>query len=240
VAVSGGILGYDGEDDDGPEPLTLEDLQAHLPSPPVEVESPNRDGGYGPDRPILDLSHPDDRQGFSDGPHFNSYINTEYYGDERAFLDAKPASIEAPGGFEDELQDVSGRYRARVYVENGGVEDDSLAKVMTARNTRVRFEIPNGRVNGVTVQARITADNAIPPEIYDTVTFRNESQSFHLDFISGSAILYNNAHPEGIPLSDSIVREGVLIGYEELDGFIRPGYQYAAFVVIEINATPSR
>ncbi len=221
-------------------PLTLEDLQEALASPGQSANDPTAfpTGYYGPSRPILDWATQSDRYGFTDGPHFNSYINTPNYGDERAFLDVKPWSHQEPGGFQDQLSEVSGRYLVRAYLVNGAIEDPSLAEAMTARNTRIRFEIPNGKANGFTIQARLTADNAIPSEIYDVATLRNDSQSFSLALVHNSGRIYTNAHPEGLPLSDKIVNDGVVIGSDELNGDVPPGYQNSMIVTIELAATP--
>lgn len=221
-------------DDHEHSPLTLDDLQRATP-PSSGVAAPT--GGFGPSRPILDWDNEADRIGFTDGPHFNSYINTNIYGDERAFLDAKSTAIRTPGQFKDELRDVGGRYYIRAYIENGGLLGQEHLKTMTARNTRIQFEWRPGSANGFTIQARITADNAIPREIYDVVELFNDSRRFGISLVHGSAKLYNRHHPTGIALGDEIVGDGVLIGTSHMDGIFLPGYEESAFVVIEVVAS---
>jgi hypothetical protein len=174
--------------------------------------------------------------GFTDGPHFNSYINTNVYGDERGFLDAKSTSIQDPGGFKDKINNAGGRYYIRAYIENAGLLGQDHLTTMTATNSRIRFEWSPGSANGVTIQARITADNAIPAEIYDVVNFYNDSQPFSISFIHGSARIYSRHHPDGVQLRDEIVTSGVLLGSAQMDGLFLPGFEEAAFVVIEVVA----
>src|SRR5688572_26772121 len=56
--------------------------------------------GWWPDRPVKDYNNPVDRLGF-DHPVFNSFINTPFYGDERAFFDSRHASATASGSYGD-------------------------------------------------------------------------------------------------------------------------------------------
>ena len=242
AAFIGSVVVYVVADRDGrtsnEQPLTLRDLQGALaPTESANDRGVFPAGGYGPARPILDWAFESERFGFTDGPHFNSYINTPSYGDERAFLDAKPSSHKQAGGFRNELLDVSGRYLVRLYLGNGAVEDPNLAHAMTARNTRVRFEIPSGAANGVTIQARVAADNAIPTEIYDVVSFRDDSELFSLALVHGSARIYTNEYPNGRRLSDEIVGDGVLIGSGQLNGNVPPGFQHSVIITIELAAT---
>lgn len=191
------------------------------------------EGGYGPTRTTL--SGTEDHVGFLDGPHFNSIVSTSVYGNELAFLDAKRSSDSAPGAYQDRVLGAEGRYRIRAYIVNDASDQMNSTGKGQARNTRIRFELPDGIANGFTIQARVTADNAIPREIYDQVTLANDGQSFDLDYAGGSARLYNRAHPGGLELGDGIVDEGVLIGFDQMDGLFPAGDPFSAFVVIEVD-----
>lgn len=229
VLVFGPILGLSG--DDAPnDTLTLDRS--------VAQEGARTSGGYGPTRTTLDGA--ENLVGFLDGPHFNSISNTKVYGNELAFLDAKRSSDSASGGWQDRIPGADGRYRIRAYIVNGA--NDALNDQGTgqARNTRIRFELPDGVANGFTIQARISADNAVPTEIYDVVTLLNEAQTLDVDYVAGSARIYNAAHPDGLQLPDGIVDEGVVIGFGQMDGVFPAGYPSSAFVVIEVDIVPSR
>lgn len=209
--------------------------------------------GYGPNggnRVIYDFSNPAQREGAFDGPRFNSYINTNVYGDERAFLDAKECAVAgdscytqgASGNFKDDVTPVVGKeYMVRAYVHNianpstNGSNNDGIG---VARNTRIRFEIPAGTANGFTLQSRITADNSIPGEVYDTADFRNNTQAFGVEFISGSARIFNDAHPNGLVLNDAIMSaSGTQIGYDQMNGIFPGCFDFSAFVTIRVKIT---
>ncbi len=192
--------------------------------------------GYGPTRTTLNGA--ENQVGFLDGPHFNSIVNTRVYGNELAFLDVKRSSDSAPGAWQDKVSGADGRYRIRAYIVNGASDAMNDRDTREARNTRIRFELPDGIANGFTIQARITADNAVPREVYDVATLANDRRSFDLDYVPASARIYNAAHPGGLQLPDGIVDEGVLLGFAQMDGIFPAGYPSSAFVVIEVDVVP--
>lgn len=211
--------------------------------------------GYGPNgasRPIYDFSNPAQREGAFDGPRFNSYINTNVYGDERAFLDSKECVVPGDacytqgqsGGYQDKTTvNADKEYLVRAYVHN--IANPSINTVDRdndghmdgiARNTRIRFEMPSGIANGFTLQARITADNALPQMVYDTADLKNDNMPFGIDYVAGSARIYNASHPTGLTLSDSIMgANGTLIGDDVMDGNYPGCFEYSSFVVIRVK-----
>lgn len=153
---------------------------------------------------------------------------------------------------------VDGAYFViRLYVHNNNPNGEDAV----AENTRVKFSIPNGTSTEVQnddgsvnqqiqVNGFISSSNATPSEYWDYVNFNSEIP-FHLDYVYGSALLNNNKTQEeaakggyldnaGWKLSDDIVKaastDGVLIGYESLDGRIPGCYQYANYVTIMVRA----
>jgi uncharacterized repeat protein (TIGR01451 family) len=213
--------------------------------------------GYGPnggERKIFDFSNSTQREGAFDAPRFNSYINTNVYGDERAFVDAKECAAASDacytqgqaGGYKDKQPVEPGKeYIIRAYVHN--IANPSINNVDrdndghsdgVARNTRIRFEMPNGTANGFTMQARITADNAIPKMVYDTVDLKNENTAFNIDYVPGSAMIYNAANPNGHKLGDDIMSgNGALIGHDKMNGKIPGCFEFASFVVIRVKVS---
>ncbi len=210
-------------------------------------------GPNGPDRKIFDWNNPAEHNGAFDGPRFNSYINTDVYGDERAFVDAKECTVageacynQSPGTYKDQQPvQVGKEYIVRAYVHNiahPSINDNPnkgpgvLDGIGVAKNTKIRFELPEGVANGFTAQARISADNAIPQTVYDTVDLRNENQAFDVEFVPGSARIYNSAHQGGMALPDSIMStNGTLIGHEAMDGIYPGCFDFASFVVIRVR-----
>ena len=189
-------------------------------------------GGYGPtgsERPTLNWTK--NKIGFLDGAHFNSYENTPYYGNELAFVDAKRASDSDYGGFQDRIENAAGRYRIRAYLHNNAADGVGL----DARGTTIRFDVPSGVANEFGISGLIAASNSVPSQIYDVVELANDNRSFDLDFVNGSGRVYSNAHPDGLVLSDEIVGDGVVLGFESLDGVVPAGFEHQLLVTIDVN-----
>ena len=167
---------------------------------------------------------------------FNSISdNPALGGDEKNFVGARRVDSDSNVWNANTIAAEDGeRYYIRMYVHNdnpGGV--DAVAK-----DTAVRFDIAEGSGTEVEVQGFITSSNTSPAEYYDSVHFTNDT-AFHLEYVPGSAFIENNgvAAGGGIGLSDEIVEaeNGVLIGYDALDGNLPGGYPYAAYVGIEVK-----
>jgi uncharacterized repeat protein (TIGR01451 family) len=195
--------------------------------------------GFGPNRPVFDWNNPDQRQGSLTGPVFNSFINTPVYGDERAFLDAKDASITQAGGFQDQVPVTPGNeYLVRMYVHNNANQSTNADGTGIARNTRVRIHMHEGLANGHGITGYISADNATPAQVWDTVDFRNESTAFAVEYVPGSARIQNSVYPQGISLPDAIVSgQGVQIGHDQMNGNMPGCFEYAAYVTIRVRVS---
>lgn len=197
--------------------------------------------GYGPSRPVFDYDAEDDRVGALSGPVFNSFVNTPSYGDERAFFDVRRLSDTQIGAYHDNVHDVAGAGElvARAYIHNNAnqtLNDGDQRGI--SRDTRVRLEIPAGVANGFTMQFRVSSDNASPGEVYDTVEVLDDSRSFSIAMVPGSARVYNGAHPEGLALPDDIVSsDGTLIGYETMNGDFLACFEYEAVVEVRVSVT---
>ena len=126
-------------------------------------------------------------------------------------------------------------YYIRLYAHNnnpGGYD-------AVAEGTKVAFDIPQETATSIRVNGYISSSNAYPSEYVDYVDFMAE-QPFHLEYIYGSALLENNGIGAngGVTLSDDIVASessGVLIGYDELDGKVPGGYEYANYVTVMVK-----
>ena len=138
-------------------------------------------------------------------------------------------------------------YVVRLYVHNNnpyGEEEGNVAK-----NTQVRFYVPQTASKNVTVNGWLKADNAREKDGYvDDVTFYNNDTPFHLEYVDGSALLENGnyASGAGVKLTNSIVNQGnptgnvadewTKIGYNALDGDVPGCYKYINYVTIEVKA----
>lgn len=167
---------------------------------------------------------------------FNSISdNPALGGDEKNFVGARRVDSDSAVWNANTIAAEDGeKYYVRMYVHNdnpGGV--DAVAK-----DTAVRFDIAEGSGTEVEVQGVITSSNTSPSEYYDSMRFTSDT-AFHLEYVPGSAFIENNgiAAGSGMGLSDEIVEteNGVLIGYDALDGNLPGGYPYAAYVGIEVK-----
>lgn len=114
-----------------------------------------------------------------------------------------------------------------------------------AHDVRLRFEIsdtvfvtkPKESENAyqAAIHGYITCSNANPTWYMDGVKFTSD-RPFHLQYVFGSAYFTNNAFgpTSGYNLSDDIMNQGVLIGYDELNGDIPGCYEYASYTLITV------
>ncbi len=140
--------------------------------------------------------------------------------------------------FRNQALNSDGLYVLRAYVENGANDAMNADGYGIARSVRLRFAWSPGVANGFNVVATLTADNSIPPEIYDGASLINENRPFDLEYVMGSAKLYSEIHPNGLALDDEIVDDGVLLGVETLDGNLPAGYENQLVATIEVRAQP--
>ena len=143
-------------------------------------------------------------------------------------------------------------YLVRLYAHNNnpngwdGVAEDTTVRFQDANMVAstletVELEDENGYKTGETKQMQqvqingfISSSNATPSEYWDYVNF-NAEIPFHLEYVYGSALLENNGAAGGSQLSDDIINDGTLIGYDALDGRVPGCYQYANYVSIQAS-----
>jgi hypothetical protein len=208
-----------------------------------EDRTPDPVGGYAPSyRPVFSCL-----QGGSDCPgpgyaSFNSYRNTPYYGDERAFIDAMLARDARYGGYRDVLEVKRGDVvLIRGYVDNNGdARFETQPGSSTARGVRMRMFLPTSERDLHAVAGQISADNSIPETVSDTATLWAR-EDFTIRYIRGSARFFNAVHPRGIPLPDELVSDGThpargaTLGFRKLDGSIAGSFSQQATITIEVQ-----
>lgn len=187
---------------------------------------------YGPERKTFTQEKP------ADYITFNSITNNENYGDERNFVIAKDAANTSAGGWSDEIKVEDGKeYIVRMYVHNNAAANLNLV----AKNTRVMANVPNTSATSHQIDGFITADNANPSRIWDSVVLKGD-QEFIVNFVGGSARYHNNVNPsEGFGLSDSIVTSaGVQVGYEKMDGNVPGCFEFSGIATFRIKVTTKK
>ena len=110
------------------------------------------------------------RCGPTDGPVFNSFINTPSYGDECSFFDARRSDQTRAGSYENVLISVTDGTRQvvlRIYVNNDA--NEAFGQKTTAQDTRVRVGLPAVTGSELRATAYVSASNATPQTGEDTV-----------------------------------------------------------------------
>lgn len=185
-----------------------------------------------PDRPTFTMQNP--------APYvtFNSITDNPDYGDERTFFDAKNATNTQSGGYAGKVNVTSGEeVLMRVYVHNdasSNLNGADFTGTGVAKGAKVRIALPTATDNALRANAYVSATNAKPSEVADSVDFLN-TLPFSVSYVPGSATMYTNAVPGGFKLSDSIVTSGAPIGYKGADGTIPGCLQYSGIVTIKVK-----
>ncbi len=173
---------------------------------------------------------------------FNS-ISDNPIGNEKNFVAARPCTQANCGGANantvwnaNEIEVEDGKtYIVRMYVHNNNPNGYNGV----AKDTTVKFSVPNTSAKSIDVSGHISSSNATPSAYEDDVVFKSNTP-FHLEYVYGSALLENQKVAKGgLALSDEIVNAktgGVLIGYDALDGNIPGCYSYDGFVAIQVKA----
>jgi uncharacterized repeat protein (TIGR01451 family) len=184
---------------------------------------------WGPDRPTFTVQNP--------APYitFNSITNNGDYGDERNFVTIKDAANQNAGGWVDEINVQNNKdYYVRMYVHNNAADNLNLV----AQNVTAKFNVPNHEAKKIQIDGYLSASNANPGTVFDQAVFKSDA-NFKLDFVEGSAKYINNVHTSGVALSNNVVGNGALLGYNQMDGKIPGCFKYSGYVTFKVKAVKS-
>jgi uncharacterized repeat protein (TIGR01451 family) len=194
--------------------------------------------GYGPGRETK--VYTDGVAGF-DHVTFNSFTNVPGIGDERQFFNGRYSDVGSV--YSDPMPEVKDGdvLTLNVYVHNNA--DASLNDVAdnpgVARNTKVRVALPTGIAKTQQATAYVSADNATPGTVYDTMDFgAANGGSFALEYVAGSA--HVNGNYIDTALSDSVVTTGALVGTNALDGKVKGCFKEMVYVTIKVKVKMPR
>ena len=188
---------------------------------------------FGPDRPVKPYT--DGVAGF-DHVTFNSFTGVPNIGDERTFFNGK--YTDAGTVYSDPMPEVKDgdELTLMVYVHNGADAslNDKADNPGVATNTKVRVALPSGIAKTQQATAYVSADNASPSVVHDTMDFGAQNGgSFALEYIPGSAHVKGNYIDTRA--SDSIVTTGALVGTNALDGRVRGCFKEMIYVTIKVK-----
>lgn len=163
---------------------------------------------WGPDRTIRQWTEAED--GF-DYVTFNSYTGVPGIGDERDFV--RGVQVSRDSVWTDPVTDVNNdaEVEVKMYIHNNANPDLNASGEGVAKNVNVRAELPAGLEQAQQITGYVSADNAQPQEIFDTLDLTGSNGGFfELEYVSGSAKLHTNGNVTA--LSDNLVTTGVNIG----------------------------
>ncbi len=186
-----------------------------------------------PNRPTYTVQIP------SDHVTFDSITNNPDEGDERAFFEVKDAANTQPNGFSHTVNNLKDGQDLllRMYVHNDAADNlngTNFDGKGVAKDTKVRIFLPTANANALRANAYISASNASPAEVADTINLGSNG-NFNLTYENGSAVQYTNAVPTGMKLSDSIVSTGAPIGFNKLDGIVPGCFNFSSIVTIKVK-----
>lgn len=129
--------------------------------------------GFSPSaRPTYQCITPTNCPG-ADHVTFNSFTNAPNYGDERAFFDGKDAGDTSANGYKDSIDVHNGqKLTLRMYVHNNANPNAIGEAAATAHNTRVQVLLPTSKRTSTSAAALVSADNANPGTVSDTVDLK--------------------------------------------------------------------
>jgi len=179
---------------------------------------------WGPTRPTFTWAQP------ANYITFDSITDNPTVGDERPFFSGKVSTD--PGNVVDNIHvNDNDVVNLRVFFHNDAAANLNLV----ATNTHVNVYLPKVAATSTFATSTITADNANPAVVSDTVDF-NGDRPFTLEYLPGSAHITSNGAVNGATLSDNIVTSsGALIGYNALDGRIPGCSQFSGFVTLQVR-----
>lgn len=174
----------------------------------------------------------------ADHVQFNSFKNNPSYDqhDEYNFVTIRPAG---GGAYSDSATLVAGQeYEVRAYVHNNAdraMVGSDLNKY-NAQNTTFKFVLPASVNGSADATGYVSASNANPGTVFDTVTLKSNSP---VNVSLASQATWKNINGKGgangATLGD--ITSGALLGYDSLNGVLPGCFDYSGYVTFKIKAT---
>jgi hypothetical protein len=212
--------------------MTLRDIVSGSPDEPEAPTSDDYAGGWGPDRPMFTIAEP------ATFAAFNAISDNPNIGDERNFVGVKLDDSEVGTLWNDRLDvSIGDQIRVRAFYENSAADNFVDGAPAWLQGAAVEFGFTTGSHLEAHVWATLTADNATT--VWDGATLESD-ELFSIESVPRTGLLENNAHPDGgTPIATSeLIRGGASLGYNQRDGVIKPGYQYAGYVTFDLLIVP--
>lgn len=167
--------------------------------------------GFGPDRPTRAWTETG-VNGF-DHVTFNSFTGVPLgIGDERDFL--RGHKVGNADSWSDPVTGVTNQteVEVKIYIHNNAKSalNDQPGNPGVAKNVHVRAELPSGLAQNQELKSYISASNAHPKEIFDTLNVAGTNGGYiGINYIAGSAKMFDHNTGQTTAISDNLVTTGV-------------------------------
>jgi hypothetical protein len=188
-------------------------------------------GFFPADRPTFTCSTPTTCRG---AVHvtFDSFTNNPVVGDERPFFSGKNDAVS--GDVQDLVNVKNGdTVTLRAYVHNNADPNIISPAAATAHNVMIRVIVPQASRQTLNLVAFISADNANPGTINDTMNVQGDG-NVTLAYVPGSATFTHKPDGHNLvtdKLNDSIVTTGAPLGD------IKGCFEYSGYVTLKVKAS---
>jgi len=240
LKMAAGVIS-DSVTDDCPKPIGLAPSAIEDPgSMSGDLESSFEEphgfaGGWGPDRAVFTMNNP------ATFATFNSIMDNPTIGDERSFLRIGRITSERTDMLQSADLIPGNKYLVSIYCHNGAsatFNEASYDYSGLAKGVRVSSFFPRSVCSDQpsNISAIITSDNARPSSVWAYVALTTNEPIVNLMFEEDSARIYNDGRASGSHLSKGLFsEEGVLIGFDSLDGIIPGCEEYHCIVTYVIR-----
>ncbi len=162
---------------------------------------------------------------------FNSISDNAEYGNEKRYISAELIGGNGRWNYRELKVEDGQTYILRVRAANNGGQ--------TSTGTRVAFSLPLEPATQMPIYGRITSDNGTPSQYWDGILLTSDVP-FHVEYVYGESTLESESVGI-IPVGDEIVTKaaaenGVLVGYDALDGQIPGGTDIIVAIHVRIVA----
>jgi hypothetical protein len=179
------------------------------------------------DRQTYTCNTPTDCPG-ADHVTFNSFVNNPVVGDERPFLAGSLNGAKVADRIKVKDGDV---ITLRAYVHNNA--DATKTENTIARNVKMKVIVPTAKQKDTNLISFISADNATPKTINDTMSLYADS-AFNVNYVPGTAAFTHAAdgvNQKADKVSDNIVKDGASLG--DIQGC----FAYSGYVTLKVKVS---
>jgi hypothetical protein len=159
---------------------------------------------------------------------FNSFTNNPVVGDERPFFAGSLNSANV----QDRIKVQDGQTIVlRAFVHNNADPNKIGQAAAIARNVKVKVIVPSIKKNDQNLVAFISASNANPGTVNDTMSLYGE-KAFTLEYVAGSAQFARKADGVNMTtskLNDTIIKDGTHLG--DMHGC----FKYSGYVTLKVK-----